>query len=53
MSNWDVRNKALAGVFKELQRNKRELILNELKDEIMWCEEEERKERLRARRELQ
>ena len=53
VSDWDVRNKALEGVYKELQRRKRESILNELWEEIAWCEENERKENLRVTRELQ
>jgi len=48
VSDQDVRNKALEGLFKELQRRKRELILNEL-EEIACREQMERKERWRRR----
>ena len=48
VSDSDGRNKALEGVFKELQRRKCELILNELKKEMMRRYERESKERLRA-----
>lgn len=54
VSDWDVRNKVLKGLYKELQRRKRQLILNELREEIAWYEGEgERKKRLRVTKELQ
>lgn len=43
VSDWDIRNKALEKVYKELRRRKRELILNGLREEIARLDEEDRR----------
>jgi hypothetical protein len=50
VSDRDIRDQALKGVYKELQRRKRELILNEVREEMIRCEEGKERKRLRMKR---